>query len=794
MKSNILLIFIPLLASQLFFSRIYGQNLTINGYVQDSITGEKLIGANIFGIKTNRGTTSNQFGFFSILMPRGKTEQLSVSYVGYHTQSIYFNGSGDTLLVVKLNLNKEIKEVTIIGLNKQNPLIGRSFGMISLNAATIAKLPTLTGIRDIMRSSQLLPGIQSGKEGSSQIYIRGGSSDQNLILLDDIPVYYVNHIGGFISVLDAGAINSVQIFKGGFPARYGGRLSGIVDIRIKEGSKSQASKGLGKYTLQLGLFSTEYKKEGPIKPDTSSYLISIRRCNVDLLTRLFSLMQSDGQFQAGYTFYDFTGKYSRNLGPRDKLFFTTYFGRDKIFATGATNSYDGLYRNRGSFITKWGNLITSAKWTHIYANSLFGSLTVAYSRFVYNKSLSSQSTRFADGAKSSYDLSFGSNIQDVLVNYNFEKNLNSRHHLNFGIQNTFHLFKPYNYSVSIDSSSTPAITYSSKQFSPESRAYFEDNFDLSEKWRISAGAQLACIYSDTRLYWALEPRLSSTYALNDKLKLNIGYSRMTQNLHLLSSSGLGLPTDLWIPVTSKIPPGVSDQIGLGMDWQLPANLPFHITVEAYYKKMKNLAEFKEGSVFFQNGTDWQLSVETGGTGISRGIELLIEKPQGMLTGWIGYTLSKHERTFPGLNGGRTFPFRYDRTHDLSVVANFEINQRINLCATWVYWTGEAVTLAYGQYMIPIGYDAGERDDEIAHAYSSRNGYRLPDYHRLDIAIQFKRSFLRADRVISFGVYNVYNRKNPFFLFWDKGSDGAMKLYQVTIFPIMPNISATYTFK
>jgi len=787
-KSN-LWICILVITSLLSSSFSQGQTPSVTGYVQDLKTGEKLIGANIFDVSSHRGTTTNQFGFFSIPVTYGKSCRLSVSYVGYEIAPLELTLVRDTLMVIRLRQNTELKEVRIIGETNKNREIAQAFGMVSLNSATISKLPSLTGIQDIMRSSQLLPGIQSGKEGSSQIYIRGGSSDQNLILLDDIPVYYVNHIGGFISVFDAGAINSINIYKGAFPARYGGRLSGILDIRLKEGSKSQK-----KQTLQLGLLSTEYKVEGPVKRDTSSYLISVRRCNVDIFTRLYSLMYTNGKYQGGYTFYDFTGKYTRNLGPRDKLFFTAYFGRDKIFGTGSSNTTDGIYKEKGSMSTKWGNYIASAKWTHIWSNSLFGSLTIAYSQFVYSKNLNGKTIRLADGvAENTYKLSFGSNIQDILCNYNFEKNLNARHRLSFGIQNTFHVFKPYNYTLQSAGNLVMDRTYSSHQISPESRAYFEDNYDLSEKWLISAGAQLAFIYSDTRSYWALEPRLSSKYTLNGKLNLNIGYSRMTQNLHLLSSSGLGLPTDLWIPVTAQIAPGISDQIGLGIDWQLPDKLPFHVTIEAYYKKMRNLAEFKEGSVFFQNGSDWQLSVESGGTGVSRGIEFFIEKQRGPLTGWIGYTLSKHDRTFPGLNGGKSFPFRYDRTHDLSVVVNYEINKHINLCGTWVYWTGEAVTLAYGEYSVPVDFSNGQPIDGVAHAYSSRNGYRLPDYHRMDIAIQFKRSFLKADRTISFGIYNVYNRMNPFFLFWDRNSEGDYKLYQVTIFPIMPNISVAYTF-
>ena len=790
MKSAIKKIVLILIAGILYVSTTKAQTLLVSGYVQDLKTGEKLIGANIIEVVNHKVTTTNQFGYFSVPVSLSKPCQVTVSYVGYQAVSLNLTLIHDTLLVIKLNQNNEIKEVKIIGKSNRNPEIASSFGKVSLNSDIVSKLPSLTGIQDIMRASQLLPGIQSGKEGSSQIYIRGGNSDQNLILLDDVPVYYVNHIGGFISVFDASAINSINIYKGEFPARYGGRLSGILDIRLKEGSKSST-----KQTLQLGLLSTEYKIEGPVKKDTSSYLISIRRCNVDVFTRLFSLMYSNGKYQGGYTFYDFTGKFTHNLGPKDKLFFTVYFGHDKIFGKGTSTTTDGNYKVEGSINTKWGNYIASAKWTHIYSSSLFGSLTVAYSQFVYNKNLVSKASKSADGlTKNSYKLSFGSNILDIICNYNFEKNLNPRHRLSFGIQNTFHIFKPYNFTLEDESLSFQNRKYSSHQNSPESRVYFEDNFDLSDKWQISVGTQLAFIYSDTRSYWALEPRLSSKFDLSDNLNLNFGYSRMTQNLHLLSSSGLGLPTDLWIPVTAQIAPGTSDQIGIGIDWQLPANLPFHLTMEAYYKKMRNLAEFREGSVFFQNGTNWQLSVETGGLGVSKGIELLIEKQQGRLTGWIGYTLSKHDRIFPGLNGGKPFPFRYDRTHDLSLVANYEINKHINLCGTWVFWTGEAITLAYGSYSVPVDFLNGQIVNGVAHAYSSRNGYRLPDYHRMDIAIQFKRSFNKADRTISFGIYNLYNRKNPFFLFWDKNSNGVMKLYQINIFPIMPNISVAYNFK
>ena len=764
-----------------------GQTCSVCGYIEDSVTGEKLLGAHIFFNRIS-GTVSDDFGFYTDRAKINDTVQVEVSYVGYKTLITRLFVRKDTVVSFQLSPNLEMAQVTIIGHENAASVQSESISLNTLNPRFVENLPTLTGTPDILRSSQLLPGIQGGKEGSSPILIRGGSADQNLLLLDDVPVYYINHLGGFLSIFDAQVINTINIYKGGFPAKYGGRLSGVVDIRLKEGRKTDQ-----RATLHLGLLSSEYKIEGPIRKDTSSYILSVRRCNLDVFTRLISLLDSQGQMMGGYTFYDMTAKVSRKLSWKDKVFFSVYGGRDKFFTNASMTAETLTEKYKSSLKSNWGNIITSFRWNHIYHPELSSNLTLAYSQFFNQRNMESVAKNLLSGDNiAEQRFHQASKIQDLILKYDFEYHSIPDHEIKFGLHNTLHFFKPYDYNR-FDLLSDYEIDFSVKQTSPELRFYVEDRIKFNDRIFFNAGLHASFFHATEKSYWSLEPRVSSEFRLNPSSSIQLGYSRMTQNIHLISSSGVGLSTDLWIPSTNQIAPGKSDQLGISFHWKPEATIPIHCSVEAYYKKLHNLAELDENSVLFQSDFDLGSSIITGGEGTSKGIEVLIAKDAGRFTGWVSYTLSKHDRVFEELNGGKPFPFRYDRRHDVSTALMIPLSKNTSLSVTWVYRTGEAVTLASAEYLTPFVINE-EINYGLAHAYGQKNGYRMPDYHRLDIGLNFKRSFIKADRKISIGILNVYNRRNPYILYWDKDAQGKAKLMQVSMFPIMPNISVTYFFK
>ncbi len=763
-----------------------GQTCSICGYIEDLDTGEKLLGAHV-SFNGTSGAISDDFGFYSHRTTLNDTIRIVVTYVGYQPYLTKLLVNQDTVMNFSLVPRLDLGPITIIGIDKSESEKTNIIGLTKLNPRFIEGLPTLSGTPDILKSSQLLPGIQGGTEGSSSIIIRGGNVDQNLILLDDVPVYYVNHLGGFLSIFDAQAINSMKIYKGGFPAKYGGRLSGIVDIRLKEGRKSET-----KNTVHMGLLSSEYKREGPLRKDTSSYILSIRRCNVDLFTRIFTLLDSDGDLMAEYTFYDITGKFSRKISWKDKIFFSMYSGRDKLFANGFMASDESNMKYLSSLKTTWGNCISSFRWNHIYNPDLHSNLTLAYSQFFnQNAILASVKNRISNEKLSEQRLNYASKIQDIIIKYDFKSHSVPNNNLSFGINNTLHFFKPYQYKR-FDYSTDSEVGFTQRQTSPEIRIYLEDKVRVNDNFNLNTGIHGSYFNATGKSYWSLEPRFSCEWEIDSNSSFQMAYSRMTQNVHMVSSSGIGLAKDLWIPSTKLIAPGKSDQVGISYHWNPDKKLPIHFSIEAYYKKLHNLADYREGAVLFQSDFDWDTSILTGGEGTSKGIEFLFAKDIGRISGWFSYTLSKHDRVFEELNNSQPYPFRYDRRHDASMALLISLSKGIALSMTWVYWTGDAVSLASAEYLVPL-MEGNALSYGVAHRYTKKNGYRMPDYHKLDIGLNFSRSFSRFDRKISIGVINAYNRKNPYFLFWAEDSEGKDRLMQMCMFPLMPNISISYSF-
>jgi hypothetical protein len=766
------------------------QKITINGFVEDKETGERLIGTSIYDQETGKGTITNSFGFYSITLNKSVNIHLTASFVGYNSKKNILSPVNDTTVNFYLIQENYIDEVIISGEKFKSIEKTASMSTVEIPINQINSLPSLMGETDVLRTFQLMPGVKAGKEGTSGLYVRGGSPDQNLFLLDDVPLYYVNHIGGFISIFDPSALNSVKLIKGGFPARYGGRLSSVMDIRLKEGNIFEKH---GSYTI--GLVSTKFFLEGPLKKDTSSFMISVRRCNIDLLTRLISLWATNGDAMAGYTFYDFNVKLNRRISLKDRLYLSVYGGRDRIFVKSwdSGSEYSPEYKYKYSSNIRWGNYMGSLRWNHIYNSRLFNNTTLSYTKFFYiNDNILKQFQSSDNKILSESQIKFNSGINDFIIKTELEYYPDNMQQVKAGIAGIFHIFNPgVTIYKTLDISNDSLIN--SKVFIPELSGYIEDMIHFSSKISTNIGLHSSMLFVENANYLSLQPRFLSRYLLTDNWSFKISYSKMVQPVHLLTNSGGGLPTDLWVPSTEILKPEISHQFAAGFAHTLSKKYNIEFSTEFYYKTLSYIIELKEGTSFFNGSIDWHDKVEPEGTGKIYGAEILLQKKEGKTTGWIGYTYSNNRRKFDNINSGRYFPYRYDRTHDISVVLTHEFNEYFSLSAAWVYGTGNPLSLAVGKYDVMFVYYDDEIEFEEAHIYNGRNGYRMPSYHRLDIGLNFSKTVRKGIRTWNVSIYNVYNRLNPFFLFYNYNSSNEIKLYKVSLFPIMPSVSYSYKF-
>ena len=748
------------------------QKFTISGYISDKKSGERLKGASIIAANKNAGTTSNNFGFYSITLPKDSVE-FFVSYSGYTTffQMILLDKDAD--LNIELEPGKTLNEVVLIS-NRKPAIQNRTqMSSIDLPIETIKSLPRFLGEVDVLKAVQLLPGVQAGNEGQSGIYVRGGGPDQNLIILDGVPVYNVSHLFGFFSVFNADAVKSVELIKGGFPARYGGRLSSVLDIQMKEGNKN-AIHGEG----GIGLIASRFTLEGPFKKGKeSSFMISGRRTYIDILAKPFIKKQSDG-LNAGYFFYDFNAKANLKLSARDHLYFSGYFGKDKFYADEKTTDY--TYKNS----IKWGNLTGVARWNHLFTKKIFGNLTAHISDYLFDiKSEDKSKTN----ANEYFKLRYYSGIRDYSAHYDFDIIPNPNHFIKIGTGITFHEYKPgaLNSKESF-TGGTPTDTTIKFRFitSRETDSYIEDDIRIGDKLKTNLGLHFSSFTVDGKTFTSLQPRLALRFLLSKDLSAKLSYAQMNQYIHLLTNSGIGLPTDLWVPVTKKVPPQLSQQIAAGLAYNLQNK--YELSLEGYYKKMKNIIEYAEGASYLDATSNWEDKVEAG-KGWSYGAEIFLQKKKGKTTGLIGYTLSWTNRQFPTLNFGRTFPYRYDRRHDLKAAIVHKISDRIELSAEWVFGAGQAITLPAEKFIDANG-------NEIL-VYKSRNSFRMAPYHRLDVSATFSKVKKKHTRSWVFSVFNAYNRKNPFYIYlgYKDVPPFDQEFRQVSLFPVLPSFSYQFKF-
>ena len=769
----------------LFFSiGSYSQNKSVFGYVYDKNTGDVLVGASIIDKAKNNGAVSDNNGFFHISTSELESREYEISFIGYESLKFIMKPEDKPFLINLRSQNIDLDEVTVVANIHRNDIMGK----LNIPVNKIREIPMLSGETDIIRAFQLLPGIQSGDEGSSSLLVRGGSHDQNLFLMDNTPLYYVNHLGGFTSVFDFDAINDVSIYKGGFPAQFGGRLSSIMNIGLKNGNKYETKK-----SLSVGLLSTKFFMEGPLKNNKTTYLFSTRICNAGLILQAVNLLKNDG-YKDGYNFYDFTGKISHQIDDKNILYLSLYGGLDAL-STKIKSNRDISTSGKDSH--KWGNAMTNVRWYHQYNPRLISNTIVAYSRFFNNNSSNSEHNVDDNTVKSnSVNKSL---INDVIAKTDFSYYLKDNQQLKFGADLTLHTFSPfssgYEYSSSIEKTDT---LISTKVNAVNADFYLSGNFNLLDKFNVQPGFRFSSWISNDKSYFYPEPRFLLSYKVDRNMKLSASYSHMLQYVHLLTNQSNTIPDDLWIPTTQKLSPERSNQYSVGMEYRLPLNTLFN--VEAFYKSIDNIVEYEE-SLFSNKRANWQDGITSGGKGKSKGVEFLLKKEGGIFDGWISYTLSKTTRQFDNINNGKEYPFKFDHRHDLNVVCNFHLNKKMTISSVWVFNGGNNITMPVEKYYIytPEPYDPigvyNPTTDEYGYYlkkemkmfnYNGKNGYRTPAYHRLDIGLTYEKS---PSSSWYFGLYNAYNRLNAYYYYCS--DDGTWKKY--SLFPIIPSVSYTYKF-
>jgi len=776
---------------------------TLSGYLTDSKNGEALIGAKVVIVSLNMAAVTNTYGFYSLTVPAGKYKVEFRSLI-YPIDTKEIDLTKDVRFNYELGANyQEIQEV-VVNAKKGENVNSTKMGQIELQIDQIKTLPAFMGEVDVIKAIQLLPGVSSISEGGQGFYVRGGGPDQNLVLLDEGVVYNAAHLFGFFSVFNSDAVKSVNLIKGGMPANYGGRMSSVLEVNMNEGNnKGFHIKG------GIGAISSRFTIEGPLVKNRGSFVISGRRTYIDLIMKA-AIPDTSPFAGSSYYFYDVNAKFNYKLSDKDRIFLSGYYGKD-VFS---------FSDRKGSFGADmpWGNGIAALRWNHLFTNKLFMNVTATFSDYMFKFGSKQDQFRFE----------LASGVRDVGGKVDFSYFPNARHRIKWGADYIYHTFTPTSVSAEADS-----VVFNTgeaqKLFGHESALYVMDDFDLNDKIRVNVGLRYsmyqhvgpftryikgdiskpdtAIVYGKgdlLKFYHGLEPRLSFRWLLSDQSSFKAGYSYNYQYVHLTSLSAVSLPTDIWFPTTDKAKPQKGWQGSIGY-FRNFFNDKYEASVEVYYKGMKNLIEYKEGALPGDNVNDNTDNLLVFGTGRAYGIEFFFKKSVGKLTGWIGYTLAKTERTFPDLNGGKVFAAKYDRRHDLSIVGTYKLNERWTFSTAFIYATGNTLTLPTSWYI---------QEQSLLYNYGARNGTRMAPYHRLDISatLYSKPTKKHTDPVTNievdvkkkfrsnwaFSIYNVYNRANPFFLYVDNdGSfatgDVKISVKQVSLFPIIPSVTWNFEF-
>jgi hypothetical protein len=744
---------------------------TISGTIRDKASGEELIGATIMVKEIpNTGKAANEYGFYSITLPKG-TYTLRANFVGYNEMIKTINLDKNQKVDWALESGKVLEEVVVTATKQDDNITKTTMGTEKLNIQEIAKLPVIFGEKDVLKTLQLLPGIKSAGEGNSGFYVRGGGADQNLILLDEAPVYNASHLLGFFSTFNSDAIKDATIIKGNAPSQYGGRLSSVLDVRMREGNDKEFQTSGG-----IGLISSRLSIEGPIQQEKSSFMISGRRTYADLFLKATDDFKDNELY-----FYDLNAKANYRINENNRLFVSGYFGRDRLGFGDAVG-------------IDWGNKTATVRWNSIINSKWFSNTSLIYSDYSYEFKVNGGGNSFTNQSK----------IKDWNLKQEFQFFPNPKNSWRFGLNTIHHTITPGSL-ISDNATNTSQIKDGRKSW--ENAIYFNNTFSASPKLSIDYGLRLSSwsilggttyniydkgIKTDSvvladnaigKTYFNLEPRLSFNYILNEKSSIKMGYARNTQNLHLLSNSTSSNPTDQWIGSSYNIKPEIADQVSLGY-FRNYADNKYEFSVETYYKSMQNQVDYKNGADI-QTAKDVESELLYG-KGRAYGLELYLKKKTGRFTGWLSYTLSRTERQIEGINDGNWYAARQDRTHDIAIVGMYQLSPKWSLASNFVYNTGSAVTFPSGKYNV-----AGK----TTFYYTERNGYRMPDYHRLDISATYEKP--RKGKFQSswnFSVYNLYGRENAYTItFADSETDPSKTVAtQTSLFKWVPSV--TYNFK
>ena len=755
------------------------RSVTLSGFVLDADSGESLIGAGVIAEST--GVVTNNYGYFSIPLKPGR-HVLSCSYLGYDDCELETVLKADTTIVVKMTPNAVLDEAVVTAARKER------IGMTQVSVLDIKNSPAVFCEPDVLKTIQLLPGVQSGLEGTAGIFIRGGGADENLFLLDGVPMYNVSHLLGVFSAFTPEAVKNVSIYKGAFPARYGGRVSSIVDIRTNEGNLHSFHG-----SVSAGLLNTKLHLEGPVIEEKTSFSVSARGLNTVFAAPFLAMADS----KYNYYFYDFNGKIVHNFSPSNVVMLSVYHGRD-VFSflsdEELVQSIEGRYISQQGTNMNWGNTLASLKWNKVWDNRLFGNSSVSWYSFDMASDVKEWKTR--NKVTTLDEAIFGSSINDLIVRSDLDFALTRNHKMMAGFTGTYHRMSPQvNRNVRIEGvNETGTRNLVSNYSGWEVATYLEDDFKIGEWLRVDGGVRYTLMTVGKQKYSSLQPRLSLDASVVRGMSLTASYARMTQYVHLLSSTQLALPTDLWVPITDRIPPVLTDHYCLGVNWNWNG---WELGVESYYKHSDNVIDYKSGSSYFFGEESWDNMVAVG-EARSKGVELSLKRNTGKARGWLAYTLSKTERRYAdgSINNGQWYPYQYDRTHNIVVNGTYAFNERIDVGATWTYVSGNKMTLpsrmgilansALLGYVYPVP------------VYSDKNNYTLPPSHKLNVNVNFHKRLRRGERTWTFGIYNVYNAMNPnivseLSVLDDKGKVVERTIRTVTYLPFLPSFMYTYSF-
>ena len=759
------------------FSKVSAQDTRISGIVVDKTTGEKLIGCYISSVDRSSGTSTNEYGFFSFDIGNSSIEQIIISHVGYASRNISCDSLAAGGEAIFLEPDLEIPEVTII--QTVPPSLSLS-GRVDINPKEINRMPAFFGERDVLRSLQFKPGIQMGKEGSTGIVVRGGGPDQNLFLVDGVPLYYVQHLGSLLSTFNPDAVNTAYFIKSGFPAHFGGRLSSVTDIRLKDGNQDDLTG-----SISVGTVAIKGTIEGPLGENTS-FLVSGRRCNIDLFTRILSLLDSDGKGMTGYTFYDASLKIKHELDKNNALYVTLFSNKDRVFLRfwdkDSVENLKYTFRNN----LDWANHFGSLRLNHIYDHKNIADLSISYSLFRYANIV--EHTAKSDGIETIQNgFRNGTSIREFLFRYDHHYYYNNHVSVRFGGNFNFHAFKPIN---NVEGIGLDHI----HQSLPEFNSYLESLITPLSRLRINTGIRYSIFWYDELTRSIIEPRLSIKYEIiHDKLNIGASYSRMSQPVHLVSDNSGGIPVDMWIPSSDFIPVELSDQVSIGMDYCISKVDNFCFQFNGFIKKQHNLIELHPGNNIYGVLNSPEESLTTGGMGSIIGFELLAEKKVGSFTGWISYMYIRNHRVFEGINEGMSYPYIYEKPHNLYMVLMMRLSKNISISAAWQLTSGNSFTLPIGKFTVPVIYDLEDPIYGVAHIYGPKNSIRLKPYHRLDLSVDFYKKLKKGQRIFNVSLINAYNKQNPFFLFYMNNDQEESVLYQLCLFPIIPSLSYRYEF-